>query len=113
MTTEQRLSLAERFLAERRYAASLRLVDPLTARAPRTKEDLAAHRLLAHAAYGVGRMAAAERAARRVLTRRPKDAAMMRILVRALQRQGRHHEAALWMTRLDELGTDTWDDPAA
>lgn len=113
MTTDQRLSLARRFLTERRYAASLRLMGPLTTHAPRTKEDLAAHRLLAHAAYGVGRMAAAERAARRVLARRAKDAAMMRILVRALQWQGRHRESAEWMTRLDELGTDTWDDPAA
>ena len=30
---------------------------------------------------------------------------MMRLLVRVLQREGRHRDAAAWMTRLDELGT--------
>ena len=44
------------------------------------------------------------------MRRRPKDAAMMRLIVRVLQREGRHRDAAGWMTRLDELGSDTWDD---
>ena len=83
---------------------------PLTARAPRTRADLDAQRLRAHAAYHLGRLAEAEQASLRVLTRRAKDEAMMRLLVRVLQREGRHRDAAAWMTRLDELGTDTWDD---
>ncbi|HQF02837.1 MAG TPA: hypothetical protein PK868_02480 [Phycicoccus sp.] len=113
MTIHQRLSLAERFLAEGRYAACLRLVGPLTTKAPRTADELAAQRLLAKAAYAVGRLAVAEQAARRVIRRRPKDEAMMRLLVRVLQREGRHRDAAELMSRLDALGTDTWDDDAA
>ncbi|GAA1745135.1 MAG TPA: tetratricopeptide repeat protein [Tetrasphaera sp.] len=110
MTTEQRLSLATRLLEDGRYAASARLVAPLTVRAPRTKDDLAAQRILARSAYALGRLAEAEQAAGRVVRRRPKDAAMMRLIVRVLQREGRHRDAAGWMTRLDELGSDTWDD---
>ena len=105
-----RLDLAHRFLREGRYAASRRLVEPLTQRAPRTKEDLAAYRVRARADYGMGHAGAAEQAARAVLSRRPKEAGTMRLLVRALIQQGRHREAATWMSRLDELGTDTWND---
>lgn len=110
MTTTQRLDLAQQFLDDGRYAACLRLVTPLTQRAPRTAAELTAQRLLARASYAVGRMSAAEVAAERVLRRRDKDADMMRLLVRTLQREGRHRDAAQWMARLDALGTDTWDD---
>ena len=110
MTPQQRLDLAQGFHTQGRYAAVLRLVAPLTARAPRTRADLDAQRLRAHAAYHLGRLAEAEQASLRVLTRRATDEAMMRLLVRVLQREGRHRDAAAWMTRLDELGTDTWDD---
>ena len=113
MTVAQRLTLAERFLADGRFAACARLVAPLTTRAPRTRDELAAQRLLGQAAYALGRMGPAEQAARRVLARRPKDKAMMRLLARALTRVGQHREAADWMTRLDDLGTDTWDDDTA
>lgn len=113
MSPTQCLELAQRFLVEGRYAACLRLVAPLTTRAPRTKDDLAAYRIRAMACYALGHQGEAEWAATRVLRRRPKDAATMRLLVRSLQRQGRHRDAAQWMTRLDELGTDTWDDDTA
>lgn len=113
MTVEQRLHLAESFLAQGRYAAATRLVLPLTTHAPRNAQDLTAQRVLAHAAYGLGQLAVAEQAARRVLVRRRKDEAMMRLLVRTLQREGRHQDAAAWMTRLDALGADTWDEQAA
>ena len=110
MTVNQRPDPAPRHLDEGRYAACLRLVTPLTARAPRTAAELTAQRLLARASYAVGRMSAAEVAAERVLRRRDKDADMMRLLVRTLQREGRHRDAAVWMSRLDALGTNTWDD---
>ncbi|MEI2778172.1 MAG: tetratricopeptide repeat protein [Tetrasphaera sp.] len=113
MTTSQRLELAQRFFDEGRYAACLRLVEPLTLRAPRTKDDLTAQRLLARSAYAVGKLVVAQTAAERVLRRRPQDAETMRLLVRVLQREGRHVDAARWMTRLDELGTDTWTDDSA
>jgi Flp pilus assembly protein TadD len=110
MTLTQRLDLASRLVDEGRYAAGLRLVEPLTAKAPRTKEELTAYRILARANYGLRHFGKAEMAARRVITRRPKDAETMRLLVRSLQREGRHRDAAEWMTKLDALGTDTWDD---
>lgn len=113
MTTTARLELARRFLGERRHSAALRLIEPLTTRAPRTRDDIDAYRVMALAAYGLRRYAEAESAAGRVLSRRPKDVEMMRILVRALQGQGRHADAAAWMSTLDALGSDTWDDPAA
>lgn len=113
MSPIQCLELAQRFLDEGRYVACVRTVAPLTTRAPRTKEDLAAYRILATASYAMGHLAEAESAAVRVLRRRPRDAATMRLLVRVLQREGRHRDAARWMTRLDELGTDTWDDDSA
>lgn len=113
MTLTQRLELASRFVDEGRYAAGLRLVGPLTEKAPRTKEELTAYRLSARANYGLHHFGPAARAARRVLVRRPKDADTMRLLVRSLQREGRHRDAAEWMSRLDALGTDTWDDDSA
>lgn len=113
MTTIQRLDLAERFLDVGRFTACLRVVEPLTGRAPRTSADLRAHRLQARAAYGLGRMRLAESSATAVLRRRPKDAETMRLLVRVLQREGRHRDAATWMATLDELGTNTWDDDSA
>lgn len=112
MTNAERLAVARRFLTEGRYVACLRLVGPLTERAPRTKEDLEAQRLLARAGYALGQMRVVEQAARRVVRRRPKDAATMTLLVRSLNRQGRFAEAAQWMTKLDDLGTDTWDGSA-
>ena len=75
MTPQQRLDLAQGFHTQGRYAAVLRLVAPLTARAPRTRADLDAQRLRAHAAYHLGRLAEAEQASLRVLTRRAKDEA--------------------------------------
>ena len=59
MTPQQRLDLAQGFHTQGRYAAVLRLVAPLTARAPRTRADLDAQRLRAHAAYHLGRLAEA------------------------------------------------------
>lgn len=113
MTPTQRLDIAQRFLREGRYVACLRMVEPLTTRAPRTSADLTAQRARATASYALGHLGDAELAALRVVRRRPKDAATMRLLVRTLQRQGRHRDAAQWMSRLDALGTNTWDDDSA
>ena len=110
MTTEQRLSLATRLLERRpvcRERAPRRSLD--RPRAPDQGRP-GGTTVLARSAYALGRLAETEQAASRVVRRRPKDAAMMRLIVRVLQREGRHRDATGWMTRLDELGSDTWDD---
>lgn len=110
MTPLQNLRTAERLVAQGRYEAAIQVLEPVVARRSRATALAGAPLLLGRAYYLADHLPQAEATARTLLRRDADDAEALRLLARIMTRRGGYREAGRLLTRLDDLGVDTWAD---
>ena len=103
-----RFRYAQRLFDGKRYTAAAKELEGILAEA--SKQDPGhglgeARLLLARAYYHSAQLTKAERAAREYIDGHPTDGYAVLLLARALERQGRHDEAAPLVARAEALGT--------
>ncbi len=95
---------AEKLFAERDYLGAVRILEHLLGQAPSQTGLLAARELLARSYFHSAQLGRAEETARVILGDHPDNSYAALLLTRALERQGRHDEAAETRKLAEALG---------
>ncbi len=95
---------AEKLFADRDYVGAARILEDLLSQPPSMTGLLAARELLARSYFHSAQLRRAEETARVILGDHPDNSYAALLLLRALERQGRHDEAASARRLAEALG---------